>query len=519
MPDNDINYATPGLEDDNSTVYSIKQHDDDVIFSRDSLEEFIRLIQRQGINNLTIYSVSDLLAGNKYQTITTRFPPPHFEHKPLEFELKELKDRKGYFVFVRYSYSWEGGTELHFGMTESEGAGQEINGEYFSLNQLNGRHVFVKTVNDVHFYVKYKADGTIDTTDSSLFNEEISTQNPVPDIIEGNAPFMKNGTFTITIDNIQDVIKIKGFDDDGTYIGKVKRDPSTMTGDGKDVFLRGDGEWAKQLLGNFNANHIYPNENNKYDLGSSTLKWRNIYADKLIGTADMAEKDVNGNPLIGTYATGLKSINNTIHLISRTGPGDSDYVSLGTFTSSDTKNTAGSTNNTGKLFLIGASQQSAFQQTYSQSNVYMQSNILYATQVRNAVFNDYAEYRTTINLEAGRVVIDNDDGSLSCSSKRLQPGSQVISDTFGHSMGETDVCKTPLAVAGRVLVYTYQPRENYHAGMAVCSAPNGTVDIMTREEIKEYPDCIVGIVSEIPQYETWGTDNVKVNNRIWIKVK
>lgn len=55
--------------------------------------------------------------------------------------------------------------------------------------------------------------------------------------------------------------------------------------------------------------------------------------------------------------------------------------------------------------------------------------------------------------------------------------------------------------------------------MAVCSAPNGTVDIMTREEIKEYSDCIIGIVSEIPQYETWGSDNVNVNGRIWIKIK
>ena len=42
-----------------------------------------------------------------------------------------------------------------------------------------------------------------------------------------------------------------------------------------------------------------------------------------------------------------------------------------------------------------------------------------ADRVYSAVFNDYAEYRTTINLEPGRVVIDNDDGSLSCSSNRL----------------------------------------------------------------------------------------------------
>jgi len=55
--------------------------------------------------------------------------------------------------------------------------------------------------------------------------------------------------------------------------------------------------------------------------------------------------------------------------------------------------------------------------------------------------------------------------------------------------------------------------------MAVCSAPNGTVDIMTREEIKEYPDCIIGYVSEIPNYETWGSGNVKIDDRIWVRVK
>lgn len=140
--------------------------------------------------------------------------------------------------------------------------------------------------------------------------------------------------------------------------------------------------------------------------------------------------------------------------------------------------------------------------------------------VYGAVWNDYAELRKT-NKEAqpGQCVVDNDDGSLSITDKRLLPGASVVSDTFGFAIGETETTKTPLAVSGRVLVYTYRDRAEYHAGMAVCSAPNGTVDIMTREEIMMYPDCIIGIVSEIPEYETWGTGNVKVNNRIWIKVR
>lgn len=147
------------------------------------------------------------------------------------------------------------------------------------------------------------------------------------------------------------------------------------------------------------------------------------------------------------------------------------------------------------------------------------SKNIMAKRVYAAVFNDYAECRKTIDLEPGRVIVDNDDGSLSCADERLMPGAQVISDTYGNLIGEMPDAQTPVAVAGRVLVYTYQSRENYHAGMAVCSAPNGTVDIMTRKEIREYPDCIIGIVSEIPSYEKWGTDEVDVNGRIWIKIK
>ena len=148
------------------------------------------------------------------------------------------------------------------------------------------------------------------------------------------------------------------------------------------------------------------------------------------------------------------------------------------------------------------------------------NNWLNATGVTGAVWNDYAEFRkTNKEAKAGQVVVDNDDGSLSITDKRLMPGAQIVSDTFGFSIGETKEAKTPLAVSGRVLVYTYRPREEYHAGMVVCSAPNGTIDIMTREEIQQYPDAIIGIVSEIPEYEEWGTGKVKVDGRIWIKVR
>lgn len=143
-----------------------------------------------------------------------------------------------------------------------------------------------------------------------------------------------------------------------------------------------------------------------------------------------------------------------------------------------------------------------------------------AGQVYGAVWNDYAEYRQTKkHIQPGYCVVETGKGDLIKSSERLQPGANIVSDTFGFAIGETEQTKTPLAVSGRVLAYPYEDRDSYQAGDPVCSGPNGTISKMTREEVREYPDRIIGTVSEIPDYEVWGTGNVKVNNRIWIKVK
>lgn len=141
-----------------------------------------------------------------------------------------------------------------------------------------------------------------------------------------------------------------------------------------------------------------------------------------------------------------------------------------------------------------------------------------ADKVYGAVYNDYAEYRNTVTANPGRVVIENGDGSLSLSTKRLQLGANIISDTYGFAIGKTDNAQTPIAVCGRVLAYPYEERKLFTPGAAVCSGPNGTVSLMTREEIREWPDAIIGYVSEIPTYEYWGTDNIKVNGRLWIKL-
>lgn len=141
------------------------------------------------------------------------------------------------------------------------------------------------------------------------------------------------------------------------------------------------------------------------------------------------------------------------------------------------------------------------------------------TVLRGAAWNDYAEAREAETLEAGRVVVEKGDGSMIVSTERLMPSAKITSDTFGFIIGETKTCKTPIAVCGRVLAYPNEDRKSYSLGDAVCSGPNGTISKMTREEIINYPERIIGTVSEIPNYEVWGEEKVKVNGRIWIYVK
>lgn len=142
--------------------------------------------------------------------------------------------------------------------------------------------------------------------------------------------------------------------------------------------------------------------------------------------------------------------------------------------------------------------------------------------LKGAAWNDYAEYRQTKEqIEAGRVIQENGDDTLRLADGRLLPGCEIVSDTFGFAIGETEHCGTPVAATGRVLAYPYEDRELFRSyiGSPVCSGPNGTVSIMTEEEEMKYPSRIIGTISAVPDYEEWGTGNVKVNGRVWIRIR
>lgn len=144
-------------------------------------------------------------------------------------------------------------------------------------------------------------------------------------------------------------------------------------------------------------------------------------------------------------------------------------------------------------------------------NVKIVNNVLLG-----AAYNDYAEARQTAGVQAGRVVVENGDDTLSISSDRLMLGGNIVSDTYGMLIGETNEAKTPIALCGRVLAYPLENRDEYYPGAPVGTGPNGTVSLMSKDEVLHYPECIIGYVSAIPNYEEW--NGKKVDGRIWIKV-
>lgn len=398
-----------------------------------------------------------------------------------EFNERELKENPGKIVVVRKNRPWNS----EFWYNKYKNNITDDNNEAYDMNIKTGRHLYVQA-------------GSL-----LKFNPGQSTEkkDEIDDYWTNTTP----GTFSIDENDGQKahIITIRGFED-GNFNNKNPIIGYTRTED---------------IPNDKDTNGAYKIGSDDYNLTPeqlSNLKW----------------------PAEGEYNIPVYLNNNDASITSHEGNFDTvgnfdNYVPDGYFTNlhlaGDGLESSGIlkiTNDTeaGRPTVENASPGQDVALVNLQGSIITAGGIaasknIMAKRVYAAVFNDYAECRKTINLKPGRVVIDNDDGSLSCANARLLPGAQVISDTYGNLIGEMPDTQTPIAVSGRVLVYTYQSRENYHAGMAVCSAPNGTVDIMTRKEIREYPDCIIGIVSEIPHYKKWGTDQVDVNGRIWIKIK
>lgn len=287
---------------------------------------------------------------------------------------------------------------------------------------------------------------------------------------------------------------------------------------------------------------LVPKEDHKYNIGASDKRWKEIYGNNLYITGyEGGGGYVKTDHLIVNNPVKLKIGNSLVHQLYD-GNEDSIHISIkelfsgdtsggesadivandilkGEFTSqgqfkyspyaNKTEGASKSKNSKGFYFYIGT------EDPGNGNNRLNLNGSFRAYKVYSAVFNDYAELRECTELRPGRCVVEDGKGHLHCSTERLMPGANIVSDTYGMLIGEGDA---PIAVCGRVLAYPAEPRWSYSAGDAVCAGPQGTISKMSRDEIKEYPDRIVGYVSEIPDYEVWGSDSVQVDGRIWIKV-
>ena len=356
---------------------------------------------------------------------------------------------------------------------------------------------------------------TISSLVSNSTKQEIAQQaiQLLPDyIITGNEPgtILVNGK-TVIINGwedlgelaFQDLKDISDLMASGQEMEEVliteeedEEGPSSITklwyrADKKNLFYRSSDNSFKEILPRSYVTSISPSEEEGYltihdDEGSYEVEVGSSIAFTSSGAANTANFTVtqNGTPQT-IYTNGLPITGGTV---------------TGAVIFSNTTNA--STTATGAVRISGG--------------LGVAKNI-YGNQVFGAVWNDYAEYRRAEEfIEPGYIAYSGDDGILHKTTERLQSFEGVVSDTFGFSIGKTDSAQTPLAVAGRVLVYT---NEEVHAGDVICAGPNGKACKMSQEEIKEHPDRIVGIVSEIPNYETWGEENIPVNKRIWIKVR
>lgn len=145
----------------------------------------------------------------------------------------------------------------------------------------------------------------------------------------------------------------------------------------------------------------------------------------------------------------------------------------------------------------------------------------WATKTYNAVFNDYAEYRLCVaNIDAGLIVTEDDkacDYVVLCKTKKPRSKMFVVSDTYGSCMGES-INSIPVALVGRVLVYI-EDGVKVKVGDYIGCGKNGKGRRMSRIEAFLYPNRVLGTVSSIPKYEEWGSNNVKINGRVWVNLK
>ena len=146
-----------------------------------------------------------------------------------------------------------------------------------------------------------------------------------------------------------------------------------------------------------------------------------------------------------------------------------------------------------------------------------------ATKVYNSVYNDIADFVELEipieKIEYGKCYTYKND-TVHLSDRYCQKGIiGIASDTYGYGLGTkqlADGYEIPIAVAGFVLAYV-DNNENLEIGDVLTSSSNGYLIKMSNEDKSVYPERILGTFFKHEKKDVW--HDIKVNGRVWIKVK
>lgn len=96
-----------------------------------------------------------------------------------------------------------------------------------------------------------------------------------------------------------------------------------------------DNPWDALFTNTIHAQHIIPNTTNQYDLGTSSLKWKNVYGDNFYGNANSANKV---NKKLQFYALDSTQTEGIAHLTNKDFDGSTKQdISLRTLAGSNTE--------------------------------------------------------------------------------------------------------------------------------------------------------------------------------------
>lgn len=127
---------------------------------------------------------------------------------------------------------------------------------------------------------------------------------------------------------------------------------------------RNESDWTLYNTWTAGSAATYTTGDNYAHIESTLLSIKNSISGSA-ASATRATQDASGNIITSSYASSLTVSGQSVTLKSKSG------ATLSTIATQDTKNTAGSTNTGSKIFLIGATAQSANPVTYSHNTAYV----------------------------------------------------------------------------------------------------------------------------------------------------